>query len=67
MSSPPFGLLLLFSLLNLGLCLLQPVPHAHLAIHRRRGRKVLVRLLTLSRAAAELAEAEVAVADDGPI
>src|SRR5262245_20981814 len=45
--------------------LLQPVRHAHLAVHRRRGGEMLLRLLALARAAVELAEAEVAVGDEG--
>src|SRR5262249_39981008 len=45
--------------------LLKPVRHAHLAVHRRRGGEMLVRLLTLARAPVELAEAEVAVGDEG--
>src|SRR5262245_11148513 len=44
---------------------LQPVRHPHLAVHRRRGGEVLLRLLALARASAELAEAEVAVGDEG--
>src|SRR5262245_17266786 len=50
---------------HLGLRLLQPVRHPHLAVHRRRGGEVLLRLLTLARAPVELAEAEVAVGDKG--
>src|SRR6266508_2529632 len=45
-------------------CSLQPVRHAHLAVHRRRGGEVLLRLLALARAPVELAEAEVAVGDE---
>src|SRR5262249_26867557 len=45
--------------------LLQPVRHAHLAVHRRRGGEVLLRLLALVCAPVELAEAEVAVGDEG--
>src|SRR5437773_6574703 len=45
--------------------LLQPEPHIHLAVHRRRGGEVLLRLLALTRAPVELAEAEVAVGDEG--
>jgi len=41
--------------------LLQPVRHAHLAVHRRQGGEVLPGLLLLTRAPVELAEAEVAV------
>src|SRR6266849_4307477 len=44
--------------------LLQPEPHVHLAVHRRRGGEVLLRLLPLARAPRELAEAEVAVGDE---
>ena len=44
--------------------LLQPEPHVHLAVHRRRGGEVLLRLLALARAPVELAEAEVAVGDE---
>ncbi len=43
--------------------LFQPVRHAHLAEHRRRGREVLLRLLVLARAPVELAESEMAVGD----
>src|SRR5215510_13752610 len=52
--------------LELRLRLLQPVRHSHLAVHRRRGGEVLLRLLTLASAPVELAEAEVAVGDKGP-
>jgi hypothetical protein len=44
---------------------LQPVRHAHLAVHRRRGGEVLLGLLSLVRAPVELAEAEMAVGDEG--
>src|SRR5262250_3213778 len=37
------------SRLHLRLCLLQPVRHPHLAVHRRRGGEVLFRLLALAR------------------
>jgi hypothetical protein len=40
---------------------LQPARHPHLAVHRRRGGEVLLRLLALARASVELAKAEVAV------
>src|SRR5262249_31220963 len=50
---------------HLPLRLLQPVPHPHLAVHRRCGGEVLLRLLTLASAPVELAEAEVAVGDEG--
>src|SRR5215470_16020835 len=50
---------------RLRLRLLQPVRHPHLAVHRRRGGEVLLRLLALARAPVELAEAEVAVGDEG--
>ena len=50
---------------HLRLGLLQPEPHVHLAVHRRRGGEVLLRLLALARAPVELAEAEVAVGDEG--
>jgi hypothetical protein len=45
--------------------LLQPEPHVHLAVHRRGGGEVLVGLLALARAPVQLAEAEVAVGDEG--
>ena len=45
--------------------LLQPEPHLHLAEHRRRGGEVLLGLLSLAGAPGELAEAEVAVGDEG--
>src|SRR5262245_62452897 len=51
--------------LQLRLRLLQVEAHVHLAIHRRRGGEVLLRLLALARAAVELAEPEVAVGDEG--
>jgi hypothetical protein len=50
--------------LQLRLRLLQPVRHPHLAVHRRRGGEMLLRLLALTRAPVELAEAEVAVGDE---
>ena len=53
------------SIVHLRLRLLQPVLHAHLAIHRRRGREVLLGLLALARAPVQLAEAEVAVGGEG--
>src|SRR5262245_2778061 len=46
---------------HLRLCLLKPVPHPHLAVHRRRGGEMLLRRLALARAPKEPAEAEVAV------
>src|SRR5262249_32883892 len=52
-------------LLHLSLRLLQPVRHPHLAVHRRRSGEMLLRLLALARAPVELAEAEVAVGDEG--
>src|SRR5262245_5616977 len=52
-------------LFHLRLRLLQPERHLHLAVHRRRGGEVLLRLLALARAPVELAEAEVAVGDEG--
>src|SRR5215471_10316312 len=45
--------------------LLQVEPHVHLAVHRRRGREVLLSLLALARARAQLPEAEVAVCHRG--
>src|SRR5437867_3516242 len=54
-----------FQYLQLRLRLLQPEPHVHLAVHRRRDGEVLVRVLTLARAPVELTEAEVAVGDKG--
>src|SRR5262245_26880426 len=50
--------------LQFGLRLLQPVRHAHLAVNRRRGGEMLLRLLAIPRALVELAEAEVAVGDE---
>jgi hypothetical protein len=41
------------------------VRHTHLAVHRRRVDEMLLSLLPLVRAAVELAEAEVAVGDEG--
>mgnify|MGYP003694201217 CR=1 FL=1 len=47
--------------LQFRLRLLSQNRHPHLAVHRRRGGEVLLRLLALARAPVELAEAEVAV------
>src|SRR5919106_5204205 len=44
---------------------LQPIRHAHVAVHGRRGGEMLPGLLALIRAAAELAEAEVTGGDEG--
>src|SRR5262249_15827909 len=52
-------------LLHPRLRLLLPVRHPHLAVHRRRGGEMRLRLLALARAPVELAEAEVAVGDEG--
>src|SRR4029450_10052891 len=46
---------------HLRLRLLQPVRHAHLTVHRRRGGEMLLRLLALAGAQVELAEVTVAV------
>ena len=46
--------------------LLQPVRHAHLAIHRRCGDEVFSGLLVLARATVELTETMVTVGDAGP-
>ena len=54
---------LLLQLLPLRLRLLQPVRHAHVAVHGRRGGEVFLRLLPLARAPRELGEAEVAVSN----
>ena len=51
--------------LSLPLRLLEPEPHVQLAVHRHRGGEVLVSALALARLAVELAEAEVAVGDEG--
>jgi len=53
------------ALLHLRLRLFQPVRHVHLAVHRHCGSEVLSRLLTLACVSVELAEAEVAVGDEG--
>src|SRR5262249_9067776 len=45
--------------------LLQPVGHAHLAVHRRRDGELLVRVLAPACAPVELAEAQMAVGDEG--
>ena len=50
--------------MTLCLGLLQPVRHAHLAVHRRRGGEVLARLLGLARLRVQRAEAELAVGDE---
>jgi hypothetical protein len=44
--------------------LLQPEPHVHLAVHRRRRGEVLVGLLALAYRAREFPEAELAVGDE---
>jgi hypothetical protein len=49
---------------DLCLRLLQPEPHVHLAVHRRREGEVLAGLFLIARAPGELAEAEVAVGDE---
>src|SRR5262245_33569610 len=49
----------------LRLRLLQPVRHPHLAVHRPRGSEMPLRLFALARALVELAEAEMAVGDEG--
>src|SRR5436190_18611983 len=61
--SSPQGRLLRLTHLRLGL--LQPELHAHVAVHRRRRRDVLLGLLALAGAPKELAETEVAVGDEG--
>jgi hypothetical protein len=43
----------------------QPEPHVHLAVHRRGGGEVLLGLLVVARPPVQLAEAEVAVGDEG--
>src|SRR5262249_3195685 len=48
---------------RLPLRLLQPVRHPHLAVYRRGGGEMLLRLLALARAAVELSQAEGAVGD----
>ena len=45
--------------------LLQPVRHAHVAVHCRRRRDMLLRLLARARAQVDLAETEMAVGDEG--
>src|SRR5262245_8324373 len=50
---------------HLRLRLLQPVRHAHLAVHRGRGREVPPGLIELARLPAQLAEVEVAVSREG--
>src|SRR5262249_42543602 len=62
---PPWTAASGFQSPHLRLCPLQPEPHLHLAVHRRRGGEVLVRVLPLARAPVELAEAEVAVGNEG--
>src|SRR5262245_20089075 len=43
---------------------LQPIRHPHLAVHRRRGGEMLLRLLALARAPVEFAETEMAVGNE---
>jgi transposase InsO family protein len=52
-------------LCHLCLCLLQPVRHAHVAVHRRCDGQVFVGLLVLAGTPVELAEAVVAAGDEG--
>ena len=47
------------------LCMLQPKIHIHIAVHRGGHCEVLLRLQSLTGAAGELAEPEVAVGDEG--
>lgn len=49
------------------LCLLQPVEHVHLTVHRRGGGEVLLRLPLPVRTPIQLPETEVAVGDEGRI
>ena len=46
-------------------CSCQPEVHAHRAVNRRSGGQVLVGLRSVARSLVELAEAEVAVGDEG--
>src|SRR5262249_49845216 len=50
---------------SLRLRLYQPASHAHLAVHRGRGRQMFLGLRSVASAAVHLAEAEVAVGDEG--
>src|SRR5438067_8640121 len=50
---------------HLRLNLLEPVRHAHVAVHRRRRRDVLPGLLALAGAPVEPAQPKVAVGDEG--
>src|SRR5713226_6413022 len=49
---------------TLRLRLLQPVPHVHLAVHRRRGEQLLPDLLGFARAPIEFAEAVVTMGNE---
>src|SRR5262249_60701006 len=49
---------------ELGLHLFQPVRHPHLAVHRRRGGKMLAGFLMPAGPPVEIAEAGVAVGDE---
>ena len=51
--------------LESSLRLLLPEVHAHLPIHRRRGRQMLARLSEVAGPASQPSEAEVAVGDEG--
>src|SRR6266849_2627807 len=42
----------------------EPEPHVHLAVHRRRDGEVLARVIPLVRSPVEFAKAEVAVGDE---
>src|SRR5262247_3912234 len=50
---------------HFGLCLPQPEPHAHLAMHFGRGGWVLLSTLRAARSSVEPGEAEVAVGGEG--
>src|ERR671918_1817579 len=60
MAEVPGDAVLLLQLPHLRLRLLQPVRHAHVAVHRRRGGEVLAGLVAPVRAVIERAQAEVA-------
>src|SRR5437667_8457767 len=55
------------ALMHLRLGLLQPVRHAHVAVHRHRGGEVLLRLPPLVGAPVELAVSEVTMGDERTI
>ena len=62
---PPTGRLTVTLPPHLRLRLGYPKPHVRIAVHRRRGRKVLPRLVAFARSPVEPGEGQVTVGDMG--